>query len=134
MYTNPRYKERLQLKFLKSSKQSAALNGTRWVSLVGDMDDFRSGVPRQTKGSEMVKKVCVLGGRLASQTPFNCHYQSLPISTLHVHTALEGISTEEGKGRGCKASVMVIIERTHTHTHTHTGPGKSSSTGGLQIL
>lgn len=59
MRTNSRYKERLQLKFLKSSKQSAVLNGTRWVSLAGDMDDFRSGVPRQTKGTEMVKKVCV---------------------------------------------------------------------------
>ena len=90
MRTNPRYKERLQLKFLKSSKQSAALNGARWVSLAGDMDDFRSGVPRQTKGSEMVKKVCVLGDSLATQTPFNYHHQSLPICALQFILHWEG--------------------------------------------
>ena len=57
MRTDLRYRERLQLKFLKTSRQSAALDGARWVSLAGDIDDFRSGVPAQTKGSEMVKKV-----------------------------------------------------------------------------
>jgi len=63
MHTNLRYKERLQLKFLKTSRQSATLDGARWISLAEDIDDFRSGVPAQTKGCEMVKKV---GGWLRS--------------------------------------------------------------------
>ena len=52
-----RYKERLDLKYLKSSKQSATLEGGRWTFLAGNMDDFRSGVPAQTDGSSMVVKV-----------------------------------------------------------------------------
>ena len=40
-----RYKERLKLKFLKTSKYSASLNGAKWRFVSTGTDDFRSGLP-----------------------------------------------------------------------------------------
>lgn len=54
---SPRYKERLQLKYLKHSKLSTALEGGRWTFMAGNIDDFRSGVPAETKGTDMVQRV-----------------------------------------------------------------------------
>lgn len=56
---HPWYKERLEQKFLKNSKQSASLGGRRWRFLAGNLDDFRTGVPVQTKAGEMLKKRAV---------------------------------------------------------------------------
>ena len=54
-----RYKERLNLKFLKTNGPSGRLNGSRWTFVADDIDDFRSGVPVKMKGSGMVKKSTV---------------------------------------------------------------------------
>ena len=52
-----RYKERLDLKFLKRGRKSATLDGRKWTLLAGDIDDFRSGVPAHTSGGTMRTKV-----------------------------------------------------------------------------
>lgn len=56
MRTSTRYKERLKLKFLKSTRQSGQLDGSKWTFVVDDIDDFRSGAPVRTRRSDMVKK------------------------------------------------------------------------------
>ena len=55
---SPRYKERLDLKFMKHGRNSGCLDGRKWTLLAGNMDDFRTGVPAQTTGGSMVTKVC----------------------------------------------------------------------------
>ena len=54
-----RYRERLELKYLRSDQKAAALNSRRWVFVRNDMDDMRSGKPIPLKSEEMVVKVCV---------------------------------------------------------------------------
>ena len=51
-----RYKERLQLKFLKTHRSAGLLDGSKWTFVADDIDDFRSGAPVKTKGSAMVKR------------------------------------------------------------------------------
>ena len=59
MLTHNRYKERLQLKFLKTNRNDGLLDGSKWTFIAGDIDDFRSGAPVIREGSGMVKKTNV---------------------------------------------------------------------------
>ncbi|XP_064404291.1 protein FAM47E-like [Halichondria panicea] len=52
---HPWYKERLKLKFINTSKQTAALNGQRWTFVANNTDDFRTGVPCKTRNNHMIK-------------------------------------------------------------------------------
>ena len=51
-----RYKERLQLKFLKTNRNAGLLDGSKWTFIADDIDDFRLGAPVKMKGSTMVKR------------------------------------------------------------------------------
>ena len=44
-----RYKERLNLKFLKTHSQAAIFDGVNWTFIPSGSDDFRTGVPGNTK-------------------------------------------------------------------------------------
>ena len=44
-----RYRERLNLKFLKSHSQAAIFDGVNWTFVPKGTDDFRTGVPGNTK-------------------------------------------------------------------------------------
>ena len=52
-----RYKERLDLKFMKHGHKSGCLDGCKWTMLAGNMDDFRSGLPAHSPHTPMVVKV-----------------------------------------------------------------------------
>ncbi|KAL5460483.1 hypothetical protein EMCRGX_G033934 [Ephydatia muelleri] len=62
------YKERLDLKFLKTFNPSSTLDGERWIFVANDMDDFRTSLPAQTDGSKMVMKNKVNRVPLVSST------------------------------------------------------------------
>ena len=53
-----RYKERLELKYMRTNPKAAALNGKKWTFVRSDMDDLRSGVPVPMTDKDMVIKVC----------------------------------------------------------------------------
>lgn len=59
MHVSIRYKERLNLKFLKTNHHTKQLDSSRWTFIADDIDDFRSGAPVKTKGSGMVTKATV---------------------------------------------------------------------------
>ena len=52
-----RYKERLELKYMRTNPKAAALNGKKWMFVRSDMDDLRSGVPVPMTEKDMVIKV-----------------------------------------------------------------------------
>ena len=54
-----RYKERLELKYMRTNPKAAALNGKKWMFVRSDMDDLRSGVPVPMTDKDMVIKVHV---------------------------------------------------------------------------
>lgn len=50
----------MQLKFLKTSKHSAALDGARWRFVARGTDDFRTGLPRQRTKLVRKKEPCIV--------------------------------------------------------------------------
>lgn len=60
-----RYKERLELKYMRTNPKSAALNGKKWTFVRSDMDDLRSGVPVSMTEKDMVIKVHALNSYVA---------------------------------------------------------------------
>ena len=66
-----RYKERLDLKFLKTFNPSSTLDGERWIFVANDMDDFRTSLPAQTDGSKMVMKVCTCVSQFSHRPQIN---------------------------------------------------------------
>ena len=52
-----RYKERLELKYLRRNPNSASLNSRNWVFVHSNLDDMRTGVPLISQGKDMVVKV-----------------------------------------------------------------------------
>lgn len=76
-----RYKERLQLKFLKTNRNAGLLDGSKWTFVADDIDDFRSGAPVKTKGSAMVKRKSInpvplidtKSSEVLKRTPSNSH-------------------------------------------------------------
>ena len=81
MRTHNRYKERLQLKFLKANRNAGLLDGSKWTFIADDIDDFRSGAPMKTKGSAMVKRknvnpvplIDTKSSEVLKRTPSNSH-------------------------------------------------------------
>lgn len=87
-----RYKERLQLKFLKTNRNAGLLDGRKWTFVADDIDDFRLGVPVKTKGSTMVKQkktnpvplIDTKSSEVLKRTPSNSH------STLQMKSRIIG--------------------------------------------
>ena len=81
MRTHCRYKERLNLKFLKTNRNAGLLDGSKWTFIADDIDDFRSGAPARRKGSAMVKKkdvnpvplIDTKSSEVLKRTPSNSH-------------------------------------------------------------
>ena len=85
-----RYKERLQLKFLKTNRNARLLDGSKWTFVADDIDDFRSGAPVKTKGSAMVKRKSInpvplidtKSSEILKRTPSNSHSTPLMKSMI----------------------------------------------------
>ena len=74
--THTRYKERLELKYMRTNPKAAALNGKKWMFVRSDIDDLRSGVPVPMTDKDMVIKV---------RTHVRMYPLSLPQNSINVY-------------------------------------------------